>query len=418
MKTHFSLQGVVRHQLENGLTVLTREDHTAPIVSSMVWYRVGSRVETEGLTGVSHLLEHMMFKGSKAYSKGEIDFITTRLGGSNNAFTSRDYTAYYFSFASDRWTPALEIEADRMNNLVLDPEEFELERQVVLEELRMDLDSPWGSLRHAVEANSFRLHPYRHPIIGLEVDLVGLRLDDLKAHYRRHYVPNNATLVVVGDFATPEVMRKVEALFAPLPRGAVPDSHVPSEPKREKEVRVSVSKPTHVARMLWAYPAPSVREPEHYSIDLIDKIASEGKLGRLYRRLVEQEQLASLMSTEFDETLDPYLFFIRAELQPGIDPDRVERVIREELDRLQNDLVAENEFERARNQSLAQVLADFETTLDQAVQIGLLETLDRYEYWNDYSDRLQSLTRQDVRDAAEKYFKSSQGTLGVLVDGD
>jgi zinc protease len=418
MKTRFALRDAVRHRLENGLTVVTREDHSAPIVSSMIWYRVGSRIEVEGTTGVSHLLEHMMFKGSARYAKGEIDYITTRLGGANNAFTSRDYTGYYFSFASDRWAPALEIEADRMQNLLLDQEEFELERQVVLEELRMDLDSPWGSLRRAVETSAFHWHPYRHPIIGTERDLVGMRLEDVVAHYRAYYTPTNAVLVLVGDFRTRDVMKRVEALFSAIPARKLAKRRITREPARKKAVRLTLRQPTHVCRLIWAFPAPSVREPDHYVIELIDKILSEGKLARLYRRLVEEERLTSNISTEFDETYDPYLFFIRAELQPEADLVQVERVIRDELNRLRQRLVEEEEFERARNQALAQILADFETTLDQAVQIGLMETLGRFEYWNSYCDKLQSLTRQDIREVARKYLRTSQGTLGILVNGE
>ena len=410
----YQLNDVTRHRLGNGLTVLVREDHSVPIVASMIWYRVGSRVERPGITGISHLLEHMMFKGTRRYAKGEIDYITTRHGGANNAFTSRDYTAYYFTFASDRWHPALEIEADRMENAVLDPEEFELERQVVLEELRMDLDSPWGALRQAVETASFQAHPYRFPIIGTAEDVSGLSVEELQAHYRGFYAPNNATLVLVGDFRQDEVIKEVEAVFGRIPSREIPSPEVPAEPRQLRENRIELRKTSHVPRLLWAFPAPSVHDHEHYAIEMIDKLLSEGKLARLYRRLVEEERVMSGVMTEFDETLDPYLFFIRGELQPDVDPVRVEELIIAELDRLLNGPLADPELERARNQCLSQFLGDFETPLDQAVQLGLLETLAGFEYWNSYVERIESVSVDDIRAAAHKYLRPAGITKGML----
>ncbi|RPI27600.1 MAG: insulinase family protein, partial [Acidobacteria bacterium] len=381
---HFELNDVIRHTLGNGMTVITREDHSIPIVASMIWYRVGSRVERPGTTGVSHLLEHMMFKGTRNYAKGAIDYITTRHGGANNAFTSRDYTAYYFTFASDRWQPALEMEADRMENALFDPDEFELERQVVLEELRMDLDSPWGPLRQAVEAAAFHTHPYGHPIIGTVADISRLTIDELTGHYRSFYAPNNAILVLVGDFTPGQALVEVERLFGHIPAREMTDSHLPSEPTHKQEHRLEIQKPTHVPRLLWAFPAPSVKEAEHYSIGIIDNLLSQGKLARLYRRLVEEERVMSAVMTEFDETQDPYLFFIRGELHPGVEPARVEELIGSEMDVLRRGGFTDFELKRARNQCLAQFLSDFETPLDQAVQLGLLESLVGFEYWNSY----------------------------------
>jgi zinc protease len=415
--TAYCLNDVVRYRLDNGLTVLTREDHSVPIVSSMIWYRAGSRLEVEGKTGVSHLLEHMMFKGTGRYRKGEIDYITTRHGGSNNAFTSRDYTAYYFSFASDRWYQALEIEADRMRNAVFDPEELELERHVVLEELRMDQDSPWGNLRQAVELKSFLHHPYRNPVIGSVDDVSALSPDDLAEYYETYYVPNNAILVVVGDFETRDALRRIEQEFSPVASRPLPLREVAPEHPCPQAVRFEIEKPTHVARFLWAFPAPSVRHPDHYGLDLLDKVLSQGKLARLHRRLVERERSASAVSSEFDDTYEPFLFFIRAELQPGAEPRAVEEAVAQEISQLHEELISESEFERARNQCLAQFLADFETSLDQSVQIGLLETLDRFEYWNDYAAKVRGLTRETLREVARKYLDPGQGTLGILVNG-
>lgn len=399
------------------MTVLSREDHTAPIVSTMLWYRVGSRCERPGVTGISHFLEHMMFKGTNRFPKGEIDYVTTRMGGANNAFTSNDYTAYYFTFASDRWWPALEIEADRMRNSLFEPEEFELERQVIIEEFKMDLDSPWGALRLAAETHSFEVHPYRFPVIGAYEDLVSITREQMLEYYGQFYAPNNAVLVVVGDFDTSQAVDRIEELFGSLELRNVPSEAAVSEPRHSRQIRLDLQQSTHVPRMLIALPAPSARHPDHYGLHLLDKIVGEGKLSRLYRRLVEEEEVASSVTSEFAETLDPYLFFIRAELLEGQDPARVEPMIFEEVARLAKEPAAEAELQRVKNQCVTQLLAGFETTLDQAMQLGLMETLDRYEYWHDYPERINRLTSEDLQAFAAKYWTPEQATVGILTDG-
>ncbi|MDA2927125.1 insulinase family protein [Acidobacteria bacterium AH-259-G07] len=400
--------------MRNGLTILTREDHAVPIVCTMVWYRVGSRFERPGITGISHFLEHMMFKGTERYQKGEIDCVTARQGGSNNAFTSNDYTAYYFIFASDRWWPALEIEADRMRNNLFDPQEFELERRVILEELKMELDNPWGALRQAVEIHSFETHPYRFPVIGIYEDLLSITPEQMIEHYHRFYSPTNATLVLVGDFHTEEVLQRVEQLFGHLPQGEVPSPVTVLERRRTTQIRLELKRPTHIPRMFIAFPAPSVRQKEHYALHILDKILSEGKLSRLYRRLIEGERVASLVTTEFFETYDPYLFFIRVALHQGMDLGRVEALIFDEIARLGQTMVSERELRRAKNQCLTQLLSSFETTLDQAIQLGLMETHERYQYWSDYAQQINQLTAEEIRGVAEEYWTPEQATVGIL----
>ncbi|HXK59020.1 MAG TPA: pitrilysin family protein [Acidobacteriota bacterium] len=413
---HFKLDNVVRHRLPNGLTVLVREDHSNPIVASMIWYRVGSRVERPGNIGISHLLEHMMFKGTRNYAKGEIDYITTRHGGANNAFTSRDFTAYYFTFASDRWYPALELEADMMENAVFDPEELELERQVVLEELRMDLDSPWGALRQAVEAAFFPKHPYGYPILGTFDDVNGLTIEQLTEHYRSFYAPNNASLVLVGDFDSEETLRTVERLFGHISPRPIPEEPPWPQSNHEREQRVEIQKTSHVPRLLWAFPAPTIRDRDHYAVEFIDNLLSQGKLARLHRRLVEEERVTSAVMTEFDATIHPYLFLIRAELQPEVDPHYVEELLASEIERLTESTPTDAEIRRVRNQCLSEFLAGFETPLDQAVQLGLLETLIGFEYWNSYVENISSLTGDEIREAARKYLVLETSTKGLVND--
>jgi len=400
--------------LDNGLTVITREDHSVPIVTTMIWYRVGSRYETPGITGISHFLEHMMFKGTERYGKGEIDYLTTINGGSNNAFTSRDYTAYYFSFASDRWETALEIESDRMCGNVFDPEEFELERNVILEELWMELDSPWGALRQAVESRAFEVHPYRHPVIGQRADVEKLTLNRMVDFYRLYYSPANAILCVCGDFDGDRALRLVEQKFGNIPNHEIPRLTISSEPERREQVRLQLQRPTNLERLMIAFPAPPVVDPDHFAVEMLDKILSDGKLARLYRRLVEETRVASLVATEFDETVDPYVFLVRAELQPGSAASDAEAVLFEELLHLAESGPSEEEVLRARNQCLTQLIGDFETTIDQSVQLGLMETVAQFEYWNDYPARIASVTPSDVRDVVRKYFRPERATVGIL----
>jgi len=411
------IEGIQRHHLENGLTILIREDHNVPIVSTMVWYRAGSRFERPGITGIFHFLEHMMFKGTGRYQKGEIDSITASRGGHNNAFTSNDYTAYYFTFASDRWWPALEIEADRMRNNRFDPDEFELERKVIVEELKMERDSPWRALRQAVETNSFENHPYKFPVIGNYEDLLSITREQMIQYYRHFYAPNNATLVLVGDFHTERVLKRVKHLFAAIPRGKVPETTTILEPPRTRQTRVEVKKPTSILRMLIAFAAPSIRQKEHYALHILDRVLSGGKLSRLYRRLIEKERLASVVNTEFSETFDPYLFFIGVESHKEVDLEKVEAMIFEEIAALTQKPIPETELTRAKKQCITQLFASFETTLDQAIQLGLLETLLRYQYWNGYIQQIERLTAEEVRDVAARYWSPEQATVGIVLNG-
>ncbi|MBI2822733.1 MAG: insulinase family protein [Acidobacteria bacterium] len=412
---YFRPEPVSKLRLRNGLKVLLKEDHSNPIVTTMIWYRVGSRNERPGMTGISHLLEHMMFKGTDRYQRGAIDYLTMVNGGANNAFTSNDYTAYYFSFASDRWEHALDVEANRMQNNVFVPEEFQLEKQVVIEELKMDLDTPWGALRKAVESKAFQQHPYRFPVIGRLEDLRRLTLQQLRRHYAAYYTPSNATLVVVGDIDAAEALSKIRRAFEAIPASVIPSGRVLLEPKQRRQRRVVVRMESNVARLLVAFHNPPVHSPDIYVISLIDKLLSEGKLSRLFQRLVEREQLVSYVSTEFSESIDPHLFCVRAELNPNTDPRRVETILFEELEKLQREPVSGENLQRARNQLSAQYLSSFETTIDQAIQYGLFETIASHKLLEDYMEHIHSVTAGDIQRVARAYFQKHKSTVGILV---
>jgi zinc protease len=417
--------GVRRTVLPNGLTVLTKEVHTYPIVASVVWYRVGSRNEEFGQTGKSHFLEHMLFKGTSRFPKGAVDSITLRNGGANNAFTWLDYTAYYFTFASDRWEVALEIEADRMRNVLFDADEFASEKQVVLEELRIGLDGPWEELDHEVWATAFRQHPYRNPTVGWIDDLVDATADDMKAYYDRWYHPRNATLVLVGDFESDRVLERVAELFGPIPEGPAPVPMRVAEPLQRGEKRLHLRKATSVERLLIGYHAPEVGHPDSFPLQVAEFALATGRTSRLYKRLVEGDRSVTSASAGYEDHMDPTLLTVRAELKPGASLAAVESAILEEIDRIAAEGITDEELARVKRCIRADLVLSNEQVLNQALLLGEYETIFTnrwaeesrrgYSYLDDYFARMSAITREDVRVAAAKYLTPANRTVGVLV---
>lgn len=411
-------EGVRKTVLDNGLGVLTKEDHTSPIVTSMIWYRVGSRNEEPGRTGKSHFLEHMLFKGTARFKKGEIDLITLKNGGTNNAFTAHDFTAYYFSFASDRWEMALEIEADRIVNNLFDPEEFEAEKKVVIEELKTGLDSPWGPLMQELDATAFKLHPYRNPIVGWLQDVERASRGDMREYYRRYYHPNNATLVLVGDFDTEVALEKVIEYFGGIPRGPEAPSVFVHEQAQRGERRFVLRRRSNLPRVAIAYHAPEIAHPDSYALQVLSVILAEGKASRLYQRMVEKEQSVTFVTAEFGEAKDPTLFHIRAECQGDGDLQRIEASIFEELNRLAAGGVTTRELDRAKHQVEAHFVLSKEKTVDQAILLGQAATLYGLDYLETYLDRIASVTAEEVALVCARYLREDNRTLGwLLQDG-
>ena len=419
-------RGVQRRVLQNGLTLITKELHDKPVVAQIIWYRVGSRNEELGQTGKSHFLEHMLFKGTDRYKKGEIDLITLKNGGANNAFTWLDFTAYYFTFASDRWQQALEIEANRMRHTTFAQEEFEPEKQVVEEELRIGLDGPWEALENEVWATAFREHPYHWPTVGWLGDLESATAADMKAYYDKWYHPRNATLVVVGDFNTDEVVARVEELYGEIAAGPESRPLAIVEPPQKGEKRVIVKKDTPVERMLIGYHAPAVAEPDSYALHVAETILSTGKTSRLYQRLVEKDQSVTIVKASYNDHIDPSLFYIQAELKPGFELPQVEQAVYEEIERLKGASVTSAELEKAKRQIEADIVLSNEEYLQQAILLGQFETIalaDRippdsrgYKYLDAMLDHIRAVSAEDVARVARKYFVQNNRTVGFLVD--
>jgi len=414
----FATEEVRRTVLNNGLVVLTKEIHTSPIVTSMIWYRVGSRNEELGHTGKSHFLEHMLFKGTDRFKKGQIDLLTLKNGGGNNAFTSHDFTAYYFNFASDRWEIALDIEADRMVNCAFEPDEFESEKKVVIEELKTGLDSPWGLLHQEEEATAFKVHPYRNPIVGWLQDVEGATAEQQQAYYRRYYHPNNATLVITGDFNTEDILKKVDLLFGPLPAGPKPPVMLLREPPQRGERRLIVRWRSKVPRLAIAYHAPEIAHVDSYALQVLAGILAEGKAARLYQRMVEREQSVTFVSAEFGESKDPALFHIRAEARGEHSIDAIESSIHNELSSVSANAVTARELDRAKHQIEAHFILSRERTLDQAILLGQIETIYGLSYIDSYLERINAVTASDVAAVCTRYLNENNRTVGrLLSDG-
>ncbi len=419
-------KGVERRVLSNGMTVLTKEVHANPIVSAMIWYRVGARNEPAGQTGLSHFLEHMMFKGTHRLKKGEIDLMTLANGGRSNAFTWLDFTAYYFTFAADRWEVALDIESDRIRNASFDPDEFDSEKQVVLEELQMGLDSPFDVLETEVWATAFRQHPYHAPTIGWREDVENLTVGQMKDYYDRYYQPNNATIVLVGDFETERAVARIEELFGRMPAGPEIVQPHAVEPPQRGEKRVTVRKSTPLERLMMAYHVPEVAHEDSYALHVASMILSHGRTSRLYQRLQEKDESVTFANASYSEHIDPSLFLLQAEVKPGYTLDAVEAALTEEVERLGNEPLPAAELAKAKRQTEAQFVLGNEDALNQAILLGEYETIAfresvpeaarGYRYLDAYLDRVRSVTAEDIQRIVKSYLRRDNRTVGQLVN--
>lgn len=397
---------------ENGLTLLTVEAHDVPIVTATIWYRVGSANETAGQTGISHFLEHLMFKGTPTYGKGMIDFLTASNGGYNNAGTIFDYTMYYFNFSSDRWELALQIEADRMKHCLLEPDEVEAERGVILEELKQQLDSPWGQLAMQLESTMFAApHPNHHPVIGWQADVESISRDALAQYYQTFYAPNNATLVIVGDVQTTQVIKAVHQHFGHLK----PAISIPAQPlavvKQNQEQRFALYQDSGVKRLQIGYHAVNLAHSDTYALDAIDYLLSHGKTSRLHQRLVEDEQLAVFADTFYHTRKQAGVFYFTSALRRGRTPEQFERVLEEEIAKLQTELISDEELQKVKNIVAAEFIFDKETTAGLAHALGEYEMIDTFEFFSSYPQRMEMLTAEDIRRAARTYFVNERRTV-------
>ena len=403
--------------LTNGLKVILLGNPKAPLVTFQVWYRVGSRNEEWGKTGLSHVLEHMMFKGTEKVSGEEFSRIIEENGGNFNAFTSYDTTAYFENLSSDRVQVAIDLESDRMRNLVLRQEDFQTERMVVVEERRLRTeDNPQAFLLEQMMATAFQIHPYRWPIIGWMDDLSRLTLEDLKSYYRTYYNPVNAFLVVVGDFKKDELLPKIEKAFGSYARGMAPNQDKVKDPPQVGERRISVKKEAQLPFLVMGYHVPNLRDPDSYVLEVIGTILSGGKSSRFYRSLVRDKKL--VLSADAENSLlsrDPSLFYISADLLPGKEVAEVEKALDQELERLQKEPVGEKELEKAKNQLEAAFIYGQDSLYYQAMLLGQHEISLDWRAIDRYLPSIRRVSAEDIQRVAKRYLVPDNRTVGILV---
>lgn len=412
---------VLEQRLENGLKVIVKEDHRAPIVTSQVWYKIGSSYEYGGLTGVSHVLEHMMFKGTRKHPVGEFSRIIAANGGDENAFTGRDYTAYYQNLAKDRLPVAFELEADRMRNLNLLEKEFRKELAVVKEERRMRTDDKPNSLTYEqFNAGAYEASPYRNPVIGWMSDLDALQLADLRDWYRQWYAPNNAILVVVGDVDPQAVVRLAKRYFGPLKPEPITKPKPRTEPKQHGIRRFTVKLPARQPYLILGYKTPVVgkadAEWEPYALEMLSYVLDGGDSARLARELIRGSQVATDAGADYSPfSRLPGMLVLDAVPTPGRSVVEVEKGLREQVERFKRELVSEQEMERVRNQVIAAKVYEKDSVFYQAMLIGQLEAagLD-WRLADSYVDHIKQVTREQIRQVARKYLNEDSLSVAVL----
>jgi zinc protease len=410
-------QEVVEATLDNGLRVLLQERPGSPVASVQVWYRVGSRDERVGLTGLSHYLEHMMFKGTPTYGPRVFSKLIEAAGGQDNAFTSRDVTVYHVTVAADQLDLVLLLEADRMRNLLLDPREIDAERKVVLEERRTRTeDDPVGALTELFNATAFVAHPYRLPTIGFAQDVERLTAADLRTWYDAYYRPNNAILAVVGDFRAAELLDKIRARFGDVPRGPDPPRATVTEPEQHGERRVWLRKEAQLPVVFAGYPTPNHRSGDAYALEVLSAVLSGGRTSRLHRRLVYEERLALEAGGDYSRlTLDPDTFTFYVTVLPERSVEDAERVLVEEVERLRTELVTEEELQRARNQLEAGYLFGQDSVFNRSASLARHELLGGWRLREAYLPGIRAVTREDVRRVAERHLVPERRTTAILL---
>jgi zinc protease len=403
--------------LENGLRVLLLEDHRSPIVTFQTWYRVGSRNEERGRTGIAHFLEHMMFKGTPTHPRGEFARLVEQNGGQDNAFTSQDVTSYYVNVTADKIDLVLDLEADRMVNLILDTKEIESERQVVIEERRTRTeDDPNGFLGEEVGALAFRAHPYGQPIVGWMEDLRRITPEEIRAFYKTYYVPNNALIVAVGAFKAPALLEKIKATFGKIPRGAEPPKVTAVEPVQNGERRVIVRKEAQLPIVYLAYHVPNQKSDDAAALEMLSTILSSGRASRLYRSLIYERQLALDAGGDYSWfAIDPNLFWFWATPMPGQTPETLEKELLAEMAKLEKEPVTDLELQRARNQIEAAFVFQEDSVHRRASLLARFELLGGYAQKDRYLERIRAVTAADVQRVARTYFREQSKNVGVLL---
>ena len=415
--------------LSNGLRVLLKEVHTAPIISSWLWYRVGSRDEIQGRTGVSHWVEHMQFKGTEQFPANILDKAISREGGTWNAFTYMDWTAYFETMPADKIDLALRLEADRMQNSRFLSEEVASERTVIISEREGSENEPLFLLGEAVQQTAFRIHPYHHEVIGDMADLRTITRDDLYNHYRAFYVPNNAVMAVAGDFDTQSMLGRIRELFERIPAGGEPARLARPEPAQQGEVRLAVEGPGSTSYVQVCYRFPPASHPDFFPLAVLDSLLAgpsnlnmfsggiSNKTSRLYRALVDKEYVVSVHGGA-QATIDPFMYTITMTIHPRHKPEEALAALDREIQRVKEEKVTKEEITRAIKQARALFAYGSENITNQGFWLGYAEMFADYGWFETYLDRLSAVTVKDVQRVANEYFKPQSRVVGIYVPLD
>ena len=417
----FAQAEVFEKTLGNGLKVIVKEDHRAPVLVQQIWYRAGSMDESTGTTGIAHVLEHMMFKGTKSVPPGEFSKRIAAAGGRENAFTSYDYTAYFQQLHKDKLELAMKLESDRMRNLVLSDAEFGKEIQVVMEERRMRTDDqPHALMYETLMATTYQEHPYHHPIIGWMNDLKTLSAGDAQNWYKHWYTPNNATLIVAGDVKASAVFAMAQRYYGNIPSRALPQRKKFSEPQQLGIKRITVKAPAELPMLVMAYHAPTLRDPQKdttpYALEVLAGVLDGNQSARLNRTLVREKQLASSVGAGYDSTSrGPSLFTLEGTPSEGKSVAELEAALREQLALLAHDGISAQELTRVKAQVTANEVYKLDSVFYQAMQIGQMESIGlSYRDIPRMLEKIQAVTAQQVQDAAREILKDDNLTVAVL----
>ncbi len=402
--------------LKNGMKFLVVEDNSIPNANMYLFYKVGSRNEYQGITGLSHFFEHMMFNGAKKYAPKEFDRTMEYNGGANNAYTTKNVTVYTNWFPTSATETIFDLEADRISSLSIDPKMVESERGVVLSERSTSLEnSPWSLLTQSVQAQVFQEHPYHWPVIGYEDDMKNWKQSDLERYFKTYYAPNNCVAVVSGSIKLADVKAMAEKYLEPIPSQPEPPKVHTVEPPQTGERRITLKKDVANPYLYIAYRAPETKNEDYYPLVLLSDILSSGKSSRLYASLVDQQQLATSVFTSYDESFDPTIFGFYAVTNKGANETAVEKAIDAEIDKIKKDGITEQELQKVKNQKLIEFYGQIETIDGKSNNIGTYEVFfGDYKKMFDAPAEFNKVTTEDIKRVVNSYFRKSARTVGVL----
>jgi zinc protease len=408
---------VATKTLKNGMKVLVQTDHGIPNIALYIFYRIGSRNEGPGTTGISHFFEHMMFNGAKKYGPGELDKAMEANGGANNAYTTRDVTVYQDWFPRSALDLIYDIESDRIRDLSFDPAKIKSEREVVASERRLRTDNDNGGLLdEQLWATSYIAHPYQWPVVGWMSDIEHWTIEQLKHHFEMGYAPNNATMVVTGDVSPEEIFALCEKYIEPIPSHTPPPPVVTVEPEQMGERRLVVRKAAQLPLVLVAYHIPQTNNPDYYALNVLRTVLFQGESSRMYQRLVDKDQIALDVSSSVEPAFNPTIVEVVAQSKQGVDPQKCEKAMYEEFENAKNAMISDTELEKAKNIRLAEFYREMRTINGRANTIGTYEVFfGDYRKLFDAAKNYSAVTKEDVQRVAKAYFGANNRTVATLI---